>query len=187
MSAGEELPSVASKSTRVRGAIRWLDDNAEDWLNFVFYTFLTWIIVIEVFRRYALGAATTYGEETARYAFIWLAYVAAATGVKKRTHLSIDMLHQFSGRTTRFWLFMFNDLCFFILAMIIVWTSVRFVRTTIEFDQNFQGIDLPLWIAVSAVPVGWTLIAVRVVQRNLRTIRDFREGRPIVAGFLGSS
>jgi TRAP-type C4-dicarboxylate transport system permease small subunit len=173
--------------TRLGRALVWVDENIEYWLNFVFYTFLTWIIVIEVFRRYVFDSATTYGEETARYAFIWLAYVAAARGVKNRTHLAIDILPQSVGRTFRFWLFMLNDLCFFTLAVIIVWTSTRFVSTTIEYGQNFQGIDLPLWIAVSAIPVGWGLIMIRVIQRNINTINDFRAGRPITAGFLGST
>lgn len=172
---------------RLRRALIWLDLYLEYWVSFVFYTFLTWIIVIEVARRYAFDSATTYGEETARFAFIWLAYVAAARGVKYRTHLSIDILQLSVGRTFRFWLFMLNDLCFFVLAVIIIYTSIGFVQTTIQYDQQMQGIDLPYWIAVSAIPVGWTLIAFRVVQRNIQTIKDFREGRPIQAGFLGST
>ena len=51
---------------------------------------LAGIIVVEVFRRYGLDAASTWGEETAIYAFIWLSYIAAAKGVRSRRHLAVD-------------------------------------------------------------------------------------------------
>jgi C4-dicarboxylate transporter, DctQ subunit len=164
--------------------VRLLDSKIEFYLNFLFYAYLTSIIIIEVFRRYVLDSATSYGEETARYAFIWLAYVAAARGVKNRSHLSIEIVRQFLGRTGKFALFMLSDVCFMSLAVIVVFTSIQFVITNIEYDQMFTGADLPLWLATTAVPVGWSLIAVRVVQRNIATIADFRAGRPIEAGTL---
>ncbi len=165
---------------------RLLDSKIEFYLNFLFYAYLTSIIIIEVFRRYVLDSATSYGEETARYAFIWLAYVAAARGVKNRNHLSIEIVRHMLGRTGKFALLMLSDFCFMALALIVVVTSIQFVVTNIQYDQMFTGADLPLWLATSAVPVAWTLIAIRVLQRNIATIGDFRAGRPMEAGTLVS-
>lgn len=179
--AGGDRGSAAMRT------LKWLDNNLEFYVNFVLYSLLTIVIVTEVFRRYVLDAATSYGEEVARYTFIWLAYFAAARGVKNRTHLSIDLVRELFGRTGKFALFMLSDVCFLILSLVIIWTGSRFVMTTIEFDQNFTGIDLPLWLAVSSIPVGWTVIAFRVVQRNILTIAAYRRGDPMRAGFIGSS
>ena len=178
--------SLRRRSAAMR-ALKWIDDNFEFYLNFVLYSLLTVIIVVEVFRRYALDAASSYGEEVARYTFIWLAYFAAARGVKNRSHLSIDLIRELFNRTGKFALFMLSDLCFLILSLVIIWTGTRFVLTTIEFEQNFTGIDLPLWLAVAAVPVGWTVIAIRVVQRSILTIAAYRRGESMHAGFIGSS
>ncbi len=168
-------------------ALAWLDDNLEFYINFFLYSLLTIVIVVEVFRRYVLDAATSYGEEVARYTFIWLAYFAAARGVKNRTHLSIDLLRENFGRTGKFALYMLSDLCFLVLSLVIIWTGGRFVLTTIEYEQTFTGIDLPLWLAVSAIPVGWTVIAFRVVQRCVLTIAAYRRGEALHSGFIGSS
>ncbi|MGE0316022.1 MAG: TRAP transporter small permease [Lautropia sp.] len=155
---------------------RWIDDDLEYWLNFLFYAFLTGIIVVEVFRRYALNSSTVYGEEVARYLFVWLAYVAASRGVKNRSHLSIDFLRLSMGRTGKLVLYMVSDLCFLLLATILVYTGIGAVASGIAFDQRFTGSDLPLWIATVAVPVCWTMIGLRVLQRSLRTIRQYRAG-----------
>jgi TRAP-type C4-dicarboxylate transport system permease small subunit len=171
-------PDQGPRST-LRRALGWLDDNIEYWLNFLFYSFLTSIIVIEVFRRYVLNSSTTYGEEVARYAFIWLAYIATARGVKNRSHLSIENIRSLMGRTGKFALFMFSDFCFFTLSVIIVITSIKMVMSGIHFDQRFTGSDLPIWIATVAVPIAWTLIGFRVIQRALVAIGNFRNGRAI--------
>lgn len=172
--------AVANHGPIVR-LLGWLDKNAEYWLCFFFYSFLTLIIVIEVFRRYALNSSTSYGEEYARYAFIWLAYIATARGVRNRSHLSIDMLREQFGRTGRFVLYLFSDVCFLALALVIVYTSSQFVAGGIQFDQRFTGSDLPLWLATSAVPVAWLLVCVRVVQRSVALVNAYRSGEPLVA------
>ena len=161
--------------------VRWLDQHIEYWLNFFFYSFLTLIIVVEVFRRYALNSSTSYGEEYARYAFIWLAYIATARGVRNRSHLSIDLLRERFGRTGKFVLYLFSDFCFMALAAVIVYTSTQFVVGGIRFDQRFTGSDLPLWLATSAVPVAWLLVCVRVAQRSVVLTRAYRTGGPLVA------
>ncbi|QIE56013.1 TRAP transporter small permease [Pikeienuella piscinae] len=163
----------------------WLDKNFEYYFNVILYSYLTFIIVIEVFRRHVLDNSSSYGEETARYAFIWLAYLAAARGVKKRSHLSIDLIRAFMGRKGNFILFMVNDFLFFVLAVVVIVTGTRFVITTIEYNQYFTGIQIPYWIAVASIPVGWGMIALRVVQRCVLTIQAYRRGEAMEAGFIG--
>ena len=82
--------------------LKWLDQRLEFWLGFLLYAYLAGIIVIEVFRRYVLSAASTWGEETAIYAFIWMSYVAAAKGVRSRSHLAVDTLRDRMPRIGKF-------------------------------------------------------------------------------------
>jgi len=63
---------------------------------------MTIIIGVEVFRRYVLGASSTWGEETAIYAFVWMTYIAAAHRVRGRKHLSVELLRNKMNRTQKF-------------------------------------------------------------------------------------
>lgn len=164
----------------LRSVFRWLDSKIEFWLVFLFYTYMTVIIIVEVFRRYVLGASSTWGEETAIYAFIWMTYIAAAHRIKGRKHLSVEMLRNRMNRNQRFWAFVLSDLCFFVLAVAVIYYSIAFVRTNIEYGQNMLGVDLPMALASVAVPIGWALIAIRVIQRFLLTLRRYKGGQPLV-------
>ncbi len=165
-----------------RSLLRWLDSKIEFWLVFLFYTYMTAIIVVEVFRRYVLGWSSTWGEETAIYAFIWMTYIAAAHRVKGRKHLSVEMLRSRMNRNLRFYAFVLSDLCFFILAVAVIYYSIAYVRTNIEYGQSMLGVDLPMALASVGVPIGWGLIAFRVIQRFLYTLRRFQMGQPLVEG-----
>ena len=163
-----------------RSLFRWLDSKIEFWLVFLFYTYMTVIIVVEVFRRYVLGGSSTWGEETAIYAFIWMTYIAAAHRVKGRKHLAVEMIRSRMNRTLKFYAFVLSDICFLVLAVAVIYYSIFSVATNIEFGQNMLGVDLPMALATAGVPIGWTLIAFRVLQRFLLTLRRYKRGQPLV-------
>ena len=160
-------------------ALRWLDENAEDSLSFLFYAYLVLIVFIEVIRRYVLNWSSSWSEETAIYAFIWMVYVAAAKSVKERGHLSIDFLTRIMSRRGRFVSLVLSDICFAILAIVAVYYSAVVVGAHITDGLGMQGANLPLWLATGAVPVGWTLILIRVIQRFTVNLRAYAAGEEI--------
>ena len=58
--------------------IRFFDGKVVKWFIIGTYAYFCLIILIEVIRRYGFGASSPWGEMTARYAFVYLTYVAAA-------------------------------------------------------------------------------------------------------------
>ena len=164
----------------LKRSVRWVNNYIEYWLVSFFYAYMTIIIGLEVFRRYVLGASSTWGEETAIYAFIWMTYIAAAHRVRGRQHLSVEVLRNQMNRTQKFCAFVLSDICFFILAVAVIYYSVAVVGTNIEYGQNMLGVDVPMAFATVAVPIGWSLIAFRVVERFFETLRRFRMGQPLV-------
>jgi TRAP-type C4-dicarboxylate transport system permease small subunit len=159
--------------------LRWLDQRLEFTLAFLFYFYLTSIMFIEVIRRYAFNASSSWGTETAIYAFIWMTYIAAAKGVKERSHLSVSILVDRFGRRGKFATAMLSDVCFLILAVVILYYSSVAVLQSAELGQNMQGADLPIWLASVSVPFGWFLVSIRVVQRSVGTIKSYLSGQSI--------
>jgi TRAP-type transport system small permease protein len=47
-------------------------------------------ITVQVFTRYVLGRPLAWVEETATYAFIWMAFVGASLGLKQGRHILIS-------------------------------------------------------------------------------------------------
>ncbi len=62
----------------MREFLRRIDRNGERYLMLVFYCFIVFVIVTEVVRRFVLDFSSLWGEEAARFAFIYLGWVGAS-------------------------------------------------------------------------------------------------------------
>jgi C4-dicarboxylate transporter DctQ subunit len=145
----------------------------------VFYSYFTLIIIIEVFRRYVLNAASAWAEESARYAFIYMTYIGAAEAIKSRNHLKIDIFQRYMNERQLFGSYLLTDACFIILAVLVIRYSIKVMQLQIATYTMMQGLDFNLAFAQAAIPVGWILILVRLIQRVVNTINRFQAGQSI--------
>ena len=65
-----------------RSLLSNIDDNAERYLLLIFYTMVVGVIGVEVFRRFVISFSSIWGEEIARFGFIYLTWIGASAGVK---------------------------------------------------------------------------------------------------------
>lgn len=157
-----------SKRSSVRKAVCWFDAHFEDFLAGIFYGYMAIVIAVEVARRYLFNASSSWAEETAVYAFIWLAYLSASSAVRDRAHLSFNLLERLLPPKADKVVKLLSDGCFFALALLIVYTSMPTVLTHLKYNQLMLGVDLPMVLASAAVPVGWSLVMLRIVQRAIK-------------------
>jgi TRAP-type C4-dicarboxylate transport system permease small subunit len=149
---------------------RW-HHHVEDTVGVVLYAYIGIVMFVEVVSRYVFNRSSAWGEETAVYAFIWLTYLAATGPTRDRSHLSFDWLQARLPSGLRTAALLLSDACFLLLAVVMVYTSVPGVEDGIRNGLRMKGVDLPMALASLAVPLGWSLIALRIVQRAVRLIR----------------
>ena len=159
-----------------------LNRNAERLALLVFYTMLVATMAVEVVRREAFAYSSIWGEEIVRYAFIYLAWIGAASAVRERAHIRIDVLFNYVGPRLKALLYIFGDLVMLAIAVIAVWWSLETVSVSWKFGSVSHGLRLSMVWFLAAVPIGFSLMVFRLVQSLLRDIADFRAGRPVHEG-----
>ncbi|MCC1493070.1 TRAP transporter small permease [Cognatishimia sp. F0-27] len=159
-----------------------LNRNAERWALLVFYIMLVATMFIEVLRREILSYSSIWGEEIVRYSFIYLAWIGAAAAVKERGHIRIDVLMQYVGRRVKALLYIFGDLVMFVVALIAFYWSFEAVHVSWKFGSVTHGLRISQVFFLSAVPIGFALVMVRLVQSFLRDVADLRAGKPVYEG-----
>tara|TARA_R110002124_G_scaffold148599_1_gene314227 strand:- start:110 stop:616 length:507 start_codon:yes stop_codon:yes gene_type:complete len=162
--------------------LRALDRNLERWALLVFYTLLVATMAIEVIRREVFSYSSVWGEEVVRYAFIYLAWIGAASAVKERAHIRIDVLFHYVGPRTKALLFIFGDLVMLFVALVALYYSFETVGVSWRFGSVTEGLRVSRVWALAAVPVGFGLIAIRLLQSLLRDFRDLKAGRAVFEG-----
>ncbi|MXW47863.1 MAG: TRAP transporter small permease, partial [Gammaproteobacteria bacterium] len=133
-------------------------------------------------RRFVFQYSSIWGEETARYAFIYLVWIGAAAAVKDRAHIRIDIIFKFLPDKAIAILYVLGDVITLIFACAALYWSLESVGTSIRFDAATHGLRINQAWFTFAVPFGFSLILIRLVQSIRRDISDIRAGRPPFTG-----
>lgn len=166
----------------LKAGLRYLDDNLEYILIVIFYTYFVCVIVVEVILRYAFNSSLLIAEETARHAFIWLAWIAASLAAKKRLHISIQVFEERLSRKAQFMASYFYNLLFVLLCAY----GIRYVLPIIESQYQYETLSragqLPMFMIYLGVPLGYGLMVLRVIQNMVIDYMDYRAGRDLRKG-----
>lgn len=181
VSSVESSLSLGKTAVNWRQAVHWLDKNVEFWLNFLFYVYLSSILVVEVIARFVFDHSLTWSVETAIYAFIWLTYLSMAEMTRGRDHLAFTMIRDRLNRHGQFVCLVISDIALATVAITIVVYILQPIGDSVAFNQKMSGSDLPLWLALIAIPVGWAMVLLRVAQRFIDLLKNYRRGHPLIA------
>lgn len=162
--------------------LKALDRDAERWAMLVFYAFCCIVIVQEVVRRFVLNFSSAWGEEAARYAFIYLGWIGAAYAVRERAHIRFDIVIGRVGARTKAMLYILAEVATIVFACIALYWSLHTVRTLLQFEAATPVLRISKVWFEAAVPIAFVLVIVRSFQGMCRDWRDLRAGRAVFAG-----
>ena len=159
-----------------------LDKNAERWALLFFYVLLVATMFVEVLRREVFSYSSIWGEEVVRYSFIYLAWIGAASAVRERAHIRIDVLMHYVSPRLKALLYIFGDLVMMVVALIALYWSFETVLVSFEFGSVSHGLRVSMVWFLAAVPIGFTLMIGRLMQSLRRDIQSLRTGEPVYEG-----
>ena len=166
----------------MRDALKWLDENAERWMLLFLYSFIVLVIAIEVIRRFVLMYSSVWGEETARYAFIYLVWIGAAVAVRDRAHIRIDVITHLLPPRGAALIYLLADLLTVALACLAIYWSLDPVLVSWKYGNVTDGLRIIRVWFLMAVPFGFSIMLLRLMQSIWRDIGDLRAGRAHFAG-----
>ena len=169
----------------LRSRVFWAAGNIERMLMVASYMYFCLIILAEVILRYVFSYSTPWGEMSARYAFILLVYVAMSDVARGRNHIRINIVPARLGAGGRFGLYLYFDVLQLVLVSLVVFYSLQTMREQIANQTLMTGADVNMAFAQAVLPLGWSLLAFRVVQRALRMTREYRSTGQVQLGESG--
>jgi TRAP-type C4-dicarboxylate transport system permease small subunit len=165
----------------MRRIVRAIDANFEYVLGSALYAYIILVIFCEVVARYGFHSSILWAEETSIYAFIWLTYISMANLAKTRSHLAFTAIRDMLPPPGQLALLLLADVCLLILSTVIIIFVYHPLADNILFEQQMMGANLPLWWATAAVPFGWLLVGIRVIQRSLISIKKYMAGESLLS------
>ena len=93
-SAAKPDPPRTSTSSSPRTRRSSIEHHPEDWLAFVLFWALAFIVFLQFFTRYILNDSLAWTEEIARYGLMWRDFIGGAMVTRRNSHIAVELLLQ---------------------------------------------------------------------------------------------
>ena len=144
----------------------------EGYLAIIFTTILVSLLSLQVFFRFFLGKSISWAEEVARFAFVWSIYCSIVYAAYLDKHIRVTMHLKFLPARFQRWLLTFADILWVFFVGTIAVVGAGFVWKMFEYPYISQTTGINLAYIYLIVPLGFTLLAVRIEQSILRRFKS---------------
>lgn len=114
------------------------------------------VIFVQVICRYVLQVALPWTEEFARFAFIWLIFLANAMAERQKEHFRVSYFVEQAPRRVRYVFWVFGELLIFTFFIWLFMDSLQFVRMGKRMISTVMQLRLDwiYWALPAAIVLG---------------------------------
>lgn len=135
------------------------------------------IIFVEVVARYIFNYSFGVSEEFSGYLLVGMVFLGLAYVASRDAHIKVKIVTSRLSPRTNDWVRVVSLLFFLALVGILTKLGCDFVFLNYIRDIRSSYIwRTPLWIAMSAIPVGFALFSLSLVFHLVRAIEKLRGG-----------
>ncbi|MCG8483987.1 MAG: TRAP transporter small permease [Clostridia bacterium] len=124
------------------------------------------VLTLQVVLRYIFKNSNAWSDEVARYLFIWVIFIGAAYAAKKGTHIRIESLNNIFPKKIRKHVTLIGNIVWLVFNITLFYFSARYTINLFESNQMSQGLNIRMAYAYAAIPIGFFLLIIRIIQRQ---------------------
>jgi len=145
--------------------LRWLDDNFEMYFVSTILSIMVVVVACQVLFR-AIGWKVAWQEEIARYLSAWLIHISVALCIKKKKHISVDILPMLlKTERQHVILTIITDIAFFAFAVCVFFPGYGIINKLMFVSvQRSASMRIPMWIPYLSFEVGSLIWIIRLIQ-----------------------
>ena len=116
----------------------------------VLLTFMTVLVLIQVFSRYILNSPVAFTEELVRYSLIWTGFIGAAYAFSTREHMSLTLVRdKFTGKAHTALLVAIDGLILLLAIFVITIVMGDFVTIGVMGGQQIASVGKIIQVQTS--------------------------------------
>ena len=147
-----------------------IEHHPEDWLAFVIFWSLAFIVFLQFFTRYVLNDSLAWTEEIARYGLMWVVFIGGIMVTRRNTHIAVELLSNvMKPGLARSTLLAFVDLIKLGFIGLLAYLSITITERM--GLQRMTVFDLPMSYVYGGVAFGCIFMFVRQAMNVWRNAR----------------
>lgn len=139
-------------------------DRLEEILISVLLGVATLLVFAQVVARYVFNKGITWAPELVQHLFLWTVMIGASYGFKHGVHLGVDVLMKKLPVLQRRLMALVAVVISFGFTGYMAYLSFFYVHDAYKMELLTVDLQIPQWIPHLALPFGFTLISIRLIQ-----------------------
>jgi len=132
---------------------------------------MTLLTFVQVVLRYVFGTGFVWTLEVTTYLFAWLVLIGMSYGVRTQAHIAVDLLTaKLPPRAAR-GVALVTLACTLAYCALMIYGSALFVQRLMTLGNAARDIPVQRWVLTAVMPLGFVLLAVRLLQAARRTLQ----------------
>jgi TRAP-type C4-dicarboxylate transport system permease small subunit len=169
MSAGNPPPGE-EHLIHVEEAEVTIEYHPEDWLAFLVFWALAFIVFLQFFTRYVLNDSLAWTEEIARYALMWVVFIGGGMVTRRNSHIAVELLSNLMAPSrARVALLAFIDTVKLGFLGLLAYFSATIVERM--HYQRMTVFELPMSYVYAGITLGCFLMFARQAHNYWRNAR----------------
>ncbi len=141
----------------------------------VLFILMTIVTLVQVFNRVLFNYPMPWGDELARYLFVWVVYLASSYAVREKAHIGVTALvDRFSLKAQKVVELVMNIFCC-AFSMGIFVLALKIMIMQAQMGQHSPSMRLPMQYAYAGLAVGGLFMAIRLVLQVCMFFTEFSE------------
>ncbi len=136
------------------------------------FCFSVALLFMQVVFRYVFKNSLTWSEELARYIFIWQLWIGISYCTKNGTHIRVTVLKDLLSAKANRILEVIVIIIWFAFGCFVIYQGYEVAMRIASFGQKSPAMQLPMVYAYMAIPVGATLMNIRLVQNLIKLLKE---------------
>jgi C4-dicarboxylate transporter, DctQ subunit len=141
----------------------WSDRVEEGLLAFLLGA-MTVLTFVQVVLRYVFNSGFVWALEATTYLFGWMVMLGMSYGIRKGSHIGVDVVVQQFAPATRRAIGVAAALLSMVYAGVLLYGGYNYVDTMHTLGIEAEDILVERWILLLAVPIGFALLLWRLIE-----------------------
>jgi TRAP-type C4-dicarboxylate transport system permease small subunit len=157
-------------------------NNIEEYILVPSFMFSVVLISTQIVMRYVFRQSLSWSEELARYVFIWQLWLGVSYAAKNHSHIRIKIIENALNNRQLMILETVVTVIWFAFGCFVIVQGYSVAMRIGAYHQTSSALGLPMVYAYMAVPVGATLMNIRLVQNLIIMYRSGKIGKVDATG-----
>jgi TRAP-type C4-dicarboxylate transport system permease small subunit len=165
----EPLPGYHSrKGARMNTKAFFLKllDNLESYICQFLLSFFIILLFIQIISREVFELNISWGEELARFSFVWFVFFGASVAARLAAHNRVTFQFRWFSKRTQNYIEAFADAIWILFNIVIIYKSIFLIKSMLQFPYISPTLGWSMAYIYMIFPLSFTAMTIRIIQVN---------------------